>query len=295
MKIKITGILLMLLKAFYTCGQQTDYQWWNELHNWDGVSPFERYLHLEPGRMGPNALPVPEPLYSLWDSLNGYSYTVQHFITEGERTYSLKNSLYYKADRKVALRAWMVFTEYFTSNEAVRDFRAARTYEGRGWAVGDLYVETHWQIVQSVKKLPDIAFRIGLKTASGNRIEDARYTDTPGYYFDLNFRKIYAKYKYTYQIFGMLGFFAYQTYRTDHKQNDAALYGIGARMQNRKWGAEGHLRGYVGYFGPYDKPVVGSLEFFYFFTKDVLRFRIEKGNLSWPFTGFQLGYSYRFH
>ncbi|GCD78738.1 hypothetical protein JCM31826_22200 [Thermaurantimonas aggregans] len=292
-----SNTLLSIVYFFFLIhlkAQQTDYQWWNTLHGWDGMSPFESYLHLEPGRMGPNALPVPELMYSVWDSLNGLSGTTYYTTTRGEKTYSLKNSIYYQADRRVALCAWMVSAEYFTSSDAVRDFRAARTYEGRGWAIGDLYVETHWQIVQFAKKLPQIALRIGLKTASGSRVEDARFTDTPGYYFDVNFRKIYSKQTFTYQFFGMLGFFAYQTYRTDHKQNDALLFGIGGRLQSRKWGAGTHLRSYLGYFGKYDKPVIGSLEVFYFLNKDILKFRIEKGNVSWPFTGLRLEYYYRF-
>ncbi|MFN4299803.1 MAG: hypothetical protein ACK4EX_08760 [Thermaurantimonas sp.] len=294
MKLKLVG-LIILINTYHTYSQQTDYQWWNDLHGWDGISPFEKYLYLESGRMGPNALPVPEPLYCLWDSLNGFYNLLQYYYTKGERTYSIKNSFYYKADRKVALRALMVSAEYFNTNADIRDFRAARTYEGRGWAVGDIYVETHWQIVQFDKKLPDIAFRVGLKTASGSRVEDARYTDTPGYYFDVNFRKIFSAKTFTYQIYSMLGFYAYQTYKTDHKQNDAVLYGLGGRIKNVKWGADLHMRGYVGYFGRYDKPLIGSTEIFYVLGKNILLFRIEKGNTSWPFTSFQLGYSYRFY
>lgn len=287
-------LCLMLLATHYLSCQSIDYQWWNDLHGWDGISPFERYLHLEPGKTGPNALPVPELVFFHWDSLHYLSGSLQHHHTKGEHTISFKNGLYFRADRKVAFKVWMVAAEYFSSNEVVRDFRAARTYEGRGWAIGDLYAETHWHIVQYDDKLPDISLRIGLKTASGSRVEDVRFTDTPGYYFDLNFRKLYVNSLWRYQWYGMAGFYAYQTYRTDYKQNDAFLYGVGGRANSNKWGIDLHVRGYIGYFSRYDKPLVGSFEIFRLLRNYMISARIEHGNVSWPFTGMYVGYMYRF-
>ncbi len=282
------------LFIIFSSAQQADYQWWNERHGWDGVSPFEKYLHLEPGRMGPNALPVPEAVFFLWDSMHYSSNILQYHHTSGENTGSLKFSLHYHIDRRVVFKVWMVAAEYFSSNEIIRDFRAARTYEGRGWATGDLCAETHWHILRSQNKLPDITFRTGIKTASGNRVEDARFTDTPGYYFDFNFRKIFHYTNWKFQWYGMAGFYAYQTYSTIHKQNDAFLYAAGARAQNKHWGVDTHLRGYLGYLSMYDKPIVVSISTFLFVSKDLLILRMERGNKSWPFTAIHLAYNYRF-
>ena len=294
MKMRIAILMSGWLSVVYLSAQQVDYQWWNERHGWDGVSPFEKYLNLEPGRTGPNALPVPEPVFFLWDSMHYVTNNLQYHHTSGENTASLKLGLHYHIDRRVVLNVWMVAAEYFASNEIVRDFRAARTYEGRGWATGDLYVETHWHILRSQKNIPDISLRSGLKTASGNRVEDVRFTDTPGYYFDLNFRKLYRYTNWQIQWYGMTGFYAYQTFRTDHKQNDAFLYGVGARTQNKSCGYDIHIRGYMGYLSEYDKPIVLSISTFLFLRKDLLILRMERGNKSWPFTAIDIAYNYRF-
>jgi hypothetical protein len=54
-----------LLFFFVTCTlcpltAQENFSWWNELHNWDGLSPWEGYLIVSPDFFGPNALPVPK-------------------------------------------------------------------------------------------------------------------------------------------------------------------------------------------------------------------------------------------
>lgn len=295
MRIRYYLILAGLIPGFYITAQQTDYQWWNERHGWDGISPFERYLVLESGKTGPNALPVPESIFYHWDSLHYFTNTLQyHHYDRGEHTASLRSGIFCHIDRSVTLKTWIVAAEYFSSNELVRDFRAARTLEGRGWSTGDLYVETHWHILRHRKKLPDLAMRIGLKTASGSRVEDVRFTDTPGYYFDLNFRKLYTYFPWQIQWYGMTGFYAYQTYRTDYKQNDAFLFGAGIRAQKQKWGVDVHARSYYGYFSEYDKPLVLSVNAFLMITHHIIHLRIERGNLSWPFLGLYCGYTIRY-
>ena len=54
-----TSILLCLLISVSLNGQ-VDYTWWNEINNWDGITPWDQYIIKSPGFMGPNALPVPE-------------------------------------------------------------------------------------------------------------------------------------------------------------------------------------------------------------------------------------------
>ncbi|HDR67963.1 MAG TPA: hypothetical protein ENN61_02805, partial [Bacteroidaceae bacterium] len=51
--------IVILMKGICLMGQ-VDYSWWNEKHNWDGVSNWTDYLIITPAYMGPNALPVPD-------------------------------------------------------------------------------------------------------------------------------------------------------------------------------------------------------------------------------------------
>jgi len=40
---------------------QSDWNWWNEKHGWEpGMPSWRSFLHITPGYLGPNALPVPD-------------------------------------------------------------------------------------------------------------------------------------------------------------------------------------------------------------------------------------------
>jgi len=55
---------LLLLLLFFFSGStfaQNDFQWWNDLHDWQPGDPgWRNMMKITPGYLGPNALPVPE-------------------------------------------------------------------------------------------------------------------------------------------------------------------------------------------------------------------------------------------
>jgi len=140
-----------------------------------------------------------------------------------------------------------------------RDIRAVRTESGEGSAGGDIYLATNIQVLKNKPGLPDIALRYTLKTASGTHLRDARYTDTPGYSIDLSFGKSYlnsAKSINQFRWFINSGLYVYQTYDTEHPQNDCFYYGGGFFIASNKIKWQNEIGGYAGYFNDGDHPLV---------------------------------------
>ncbi len=131
--------------------------------------------------------------------------------------------------------------------------------EGEGFAYGDLNFATIIQILKDHKKLPDISLRLNCRTASGTNLRAARYTDRPGYFFDLSVgdRLELDKGLNRYiDFYGMVGFYVWQTNLNEHRQNDAFLYGIGANVNLNNLELSNSFGGYIGYIGNGDRPMV---------------------------------------
>lgn len=280
-----------LLIPLFTLAQGEDYTWWNNINNWDNVSPWPTYLRLQPGAMGPNALPVQDLRNGSMDSnLNILVVGESHFAPN-DFTANLFLKLNIPIKNAVSLQIWWVPFEYYKTDTVVRDFRASRDKDAQGYATGDVYIGTVIPIVRNKEKFPDVLLGVNLKTASGTNLEGARFSDTPGYSFDLSIGKDVWKNKgWTLRSYAMGGFFAYQTFRDDYYQNDAFMWGIGADLKNLKWQFLAELTGYIGYLDELDKPVVGRLQVNRLFQKSALQLRIQQGNNSYPFTSIHFGY-----
>lgn len=240
--------------------QKTDYTWWNDAHNWDGVTPWSDYIIMSAANMGPNALPVPEIKNgkTLVSSQAKVAYQYHH--SKGEKTQNIWTEVYFPlfSDR-VGINFSMVPFEHFKMDSLTNFERASREQGGEGTAVGDLYIGTYIQLIKNHEKLPDVLLTINLKTASGNMLEAARYTDGPGYYFDLSFGKDYelkANWIDYIRPYAIAGLYIYQTNRTDYYQNDAVIYGLGVDLSFDKFLFKNSWGGYSGYFGNGDKPMV---------------------------------------
>jgi hypothetical protein len=57
----------------------------------------------------------------------------------------------------------------------------------------------------------------------------------------------------------MAGFYLWQTYRDDYRQDDCFLYGLGLDTRFGKFEMTNALGGYLGYIGNGDRPVVYRL------------------------------------
>lgn len=286
-----------MLLAVRPATAQQDYGWWNEANDWDGTSPWRSYLTLAPAFMGPNALPVPEIRNGHIEERALLRIAGDAHFSQGDDTQNafVELSLPLFSDR-VALNLAYVPFEHFAMTTETRDKRSARDFDGEGTAVGDLYVGTHIQLLRDHNRLPDVLLTINLKTASGNRLDAARYTDTPGYFFDVSVGKTYVLGERVKSVrpYAMAGFYVWQTYQDLHYQNDAVLYGVGADLDLGDFIVSNVLGGYYGYLDQGDRPLVYRLSLASQLSGRVNYLaRLQHGITDFPYTSVRVGVNFR--
>jgi hypothetical protein len=294
-RVKQKLLFFFLFSTMLVSSQDEDFGWWNDIHDWDGITPWNSYINVAPGTMGPNALPVPEMRNGFLDTFYTASISGEMHLAENEFVANAYIEANIPIKNAVSMQVTWYPYEYFITDTTVRDFRAARTKEAKGSATGDLYIATVIPIVQNHAKWPDILIGINLKTATGNRLEDARYTDSPGYYFDASFGKSYTlKNGLVLRPHAMGGFYVYQTHDYKYVQNDAIMWGVGLDLVKNSWLFKTQLTGYSGYFNYYDSPVVFRAQVSKSIKRAKINFRYQVGNNSYNFHSLRLGVAYNF-
>ncbi|MDX2285212.1 MAG: hypothetical protein NW241_13690 [Bacteroidia bacterium] len=244
----------MLLALGLRLAAQPSQQDWAQHVGWDGVSHFTEYLIFSPGFMGPNALPVPvlpegriirEGFVSVGGALHR---------APGDFTRNFTAALAYSPDRKrAAFDLYLVPQEFFTVSDSLK---WQRNVYYRNWnerrAIGDLYVNSHLQLLFAGRHPLDLTLRAGLRTASSSKKEAARYTDAPGYYFDLSGGRDLGRH---FRLYGMAGLYVWQTNQDRQYQNDAFLFGLGQSWRQGPWHVWLHAAGYLGYLNNGDRPL----------------------------------------
>ncbi|RLD59930.1 MAG: hypothetical protein DRJ05_05645, partial [Bacteroidetes bacterium] len=242
-------IIFVLLLCKPAISQNEDATWWNEVHNWDGVTHWSDYIIYSPYYLGPNALSVPFSQKGQVKDRYGLQVNIENHFYSGDKTQNLFVSLYLPVVKNfVAFEFYGVPIEHYKMDEKTVVERRSRIRSGEGYAVGDFYFST---IIQLWKK-PDIAFRMAGRTASGSKLNEARYTDAPGYFFDLSFGKdllVHEKFVDKIRLHGMIGFYVWQMNLPDSRQNDAILFGLGFDLFMKSFILSNSIDGYSGYFG----------------------------------------------
>ena len=165
---------------------QKDYAWWNNKHNWDGITHWSQYIIVSPKFMGPNALPVPKVRNALINEDVQLEAGSDFHFNKGDNTQNLFFGLFLPfAESKIAIEIYGVPLEHYNMDTVTRDERRAREKSTEGFASGDLYFGTVIQLIKNKRNLPDMTISLNAKTASGTNFENARFTDSPGYFFDL--------------------------------------------------------------------------------------------------------------
>jgi hypothetical protein len=260
---------------------QDPYEWWNAKHNWDGYTHWTGYIIYSPGYMGPNALPVPR----LIDGNLSGRITLEPEATihtqPGEFTAGGGLRFFYPiANGTAGLEFSHMMVEYYKTDTLLRDERFARSENVEGFATGDVNLTTFLTLIKN-RRWPDMALRINLRTASGSKLSNARFTNSPGYFFDLSFGKnITTKSeqpKPVIRIYGTLGFYVWQTNLENNRQNDAFLTGLGTKFSFGRHAFSTEAAGYFGYMKLRDDPVV--VRFIYELTgkNNGLRLQYQKG------------------
>ena len=283
-------LLLLVLYASLILsanGQDSDtgWDWWNELHGWEAGDPgWRNWMKITPGYMGPNALPVPDVKRGILDSMTEMEITASNHFSAGDPTQDISGRVFIPfAKNKIAVEMYGVVFEHYSFSTEIRDERIARDKDGKGTAIGDFYFSTLIQLVKD-RKFPNTLFRFAAKTASGNQLEAARYTDSPGYFFDLSFSKDIGKSETgLFRPFGLFGFYSWQTNDELNLQNDAFMYALGGDYikNSNLWSVS--WSGYSGYKNERDRPMQLNFEWRKDFKKCAVRVRYLYGLRDWEY------------
>lgn len=287
--------IVFLLLSFSAFTQNTDYLWWNELHGWkDGDPGWRNWIIISPGYLGPNALPVPEVKRGFLNEKTEMEITVSSHFNPDDPTQDISGRMYFPfSNNKIAVEVYGVILEHFAFSERIRDERFARIKDGKGYAVGDLYFSTLIQISKG-RKFPNTLFRMTGKTASGDKLEGARYTDSPAYFFDLSFSKdLGSVEKILFRPFGLAGFYCWQTNDELNPQNDAYLYAIGGDLVKEKWLFSTSVAGFSGYKNQRDRPMQLNFEIRHDWDKSAFRIQFIHGLRDYDYETLRISYIWK--
>ncbi len=302
-------ILIGLLLFSSGLWGQESFSWWEAQQNWDGTTHWSSYMILSPDYMGPNALSVPFFEKGLVSDRSYFKIYSDVWFSAGDQTQDVGGMLYVPVVKNlIALEVWGVGLEHYSLTEDMAIRRRARHQHPHGTASGDAYFSAVVSLIKD-RKFPDLAFRFVLRTASGGKLEDARYTDAPGYYFDLSFGKnipLGQKKGNYFRGYGMLGFYSWQTSLILYRQDDALLYGAGADFHLANNIFTCSVAGYAGYLGatkqvivnplrpvPFnDRPVVFRFEYSHEWEKWKLDLQFQSGLHNFDYRLVRLSVSY---
>ena len=274
-----------------------EYDWWNELHDWEQGDPsWKDYIIMAPRYLGPNALPVPEVKKGIITPNSEFEFTISNHFHPGDPTEDISAKIFIPfAKNKIAVEFYGVILEHYSFSEKIRDERFARDRDGKGYAAGDLNFSTVIQIFKD-RKFPNTLLRFTGRTASATKMSAARYTDTPGYFFDLSFsRPTHDKTDNILVPFGSFGFYCWQTNDDKNFQNDAYMYAAGLDYLKSNWLFSASVSGYSGY-KKYDKPVQLNVDI----RKDLnqktaIRFQYLNGFRDWEYKTIRFSFFWKFN
>ena len=288
---KLVLILTYLIPLFVY--SQEDYSWWNQIHHWEpGMPGWRNWMHISPGYLGPNAMPVPDVKKGVVPSGANFEFGYDLHFMKGDPTQDIFVKYYRSfAENRIAFELYDVVIEHYAMSTTIRDERIARDFGGKGYATGDFYFSTLIQLIKD-RKFPDSMLRMACRTASGGPLEAARYSDSPGYFFDLSFSKKYygADEKLTIMPFASGGFYSWQTNDELNLQNDAYMYALGTDLKLEKWSVSNSLSGYSGYKHQRDRPMVYTFDLNRTLKKNTIRLQYLHGFRDWNYNTIKLSY-----
>lgn len=245
-------VLLILLSNFsiYCFSQSRSTDGWIIM---TGAGHRNKWLQIAPGKLGPNALPVPDMDYAIVDELNTIETGIHYHYMPGDVAVNSFLSFYISVvPEKVAVELWGVPREAFHMTNEIRDERQI-FWDDPGWLTqqGDLWVSTYIQIVKD-KKFPDFSINYTFSTTTGLS-SHGRYCDAPIHYCYTAFGKnieVSCPVIDEIRISAMGGFYVWQTNKAEMSQDEGPLIELGVRFRKGKLFLYNELGGYFG-FGAY--------------------------------------------
>ncbi len=257
-------------------------------------SSYSQEIKFSPAFFGPYAIPVPEFTDATISDLTILEFYGCHYLGFGDIT----NAVNIRAEipllpSRISMKVWYV-VERFEVNQEIYKKRIMYENKYSGVEGGDFYIQTRMLILVEKRFLPNMILNSTLKTASGNNFNQRRFTNAPGYYFDLEIGKsIHFESKVLSEVRAVVdfGFICWQTKM--NRQNDAPLYGGKIILSNRIFNFENGLSGYTGWMKNGDAPLVYNSTLNFKHPKFNLFTQYKYGINDFPYHQFQFGIGFK--
>jgi hypothetical protein len=289
MRILYLPVFILLFPTSFKATAQAGDDWRDKM----------QLLVYAPRYFGPNAFPVPE----LRPGRSPVHYEVEvrgeyHYYT-GDKTQDLfLRALLPIIKGRAGIEIRFIALEKYKLTPETRDERNAAELEcpPNESYNGDVTLSAFFQLLQSEKWI-DAMFSLNLKTASGGRLCDARFTDATTYWIDLTAGKDLLKSpdgRYALRLQAMTGFYCWMTNDMIHRQNDAILYGAGLTGLLRRFTLSTALAGFSGYMNNGDRPILWRNDLQFEYRNNILRLRFVRGMQDALYDTCSAGYIRRF-
>jgi hypothetical protein len=289
---KLTAFIPAFLCFSFIYAQ--DFQWWANAVKWDGVTSWRKYLIYSPYYMGPNALPVPRIPNGKIDSVHSIGISGNVHFMKGDITINPSiYASYVLVKDVISFDIMNIPYEYFDQSHDLKTERHVYYYYYNSHsAYGDIILNTKIQLLKKLQPKINLMLRMGYRFATSTNYAAARYTDAPGYNFDINTGIPFGKNK-RWLLKAMAGLYTWQVNEERYEQNDAFLFGAGTEYHHKKFSFDFSAAGYLGYLkGRRDKPIVLRIGFEHRLKNAAVTIRAQQGIHDFKYSSFETGYRY---
>lgn len=282
MKLLFRSLLLALISSLFIPSVQAD--------DWRDKSELLIY---SPRYFGPNAFPIPELRTGEVGSRIEAEVRGEYHYYRGDQTKDIfaRILIPFVKGRAGIEASWVIIEDYKLTPET-RDERFAVETESPIKYNGDIIISSFFQVLKS-EKWADLMISANIKTASGGRLCDARFTDAASYWFDLTAGRTVlqnAEGNASLRVQAMAGFYCWMTNDRVHRQNDAISYGAGFTGIYRNFTLRTDLSGFYGYENNGDRPILLRNNLTYEIKKNIISLRYDHGMKDRLYETYSLGY-----
>ena len=251
------------------------------------------YIIYAPRYFGPSGFPIPELRESTVANRWEVEVRGEYHYYSGDKTKDLFTRIMIPiVKEKAAIEISAIVFEDYKLTPETRDERFAAETESPISYNGDVVISAFFQLLKK-PELFDVMLSLNLKTASGGRLADARFTDAASYWFDATVgRKLYENeaQKVSFSVQGLAGFYCWMTNDRVHRQNDAIHYGVGFTAKVKNFTLQSDFSGFHGYEDNGDRPMILRNNLTYEYKKNGLSLRYNHGMKDRLYETYTLGY-----
>ena len=252
--------VLLIVLVLFSFNAQAQLDWWNQVHNWDGATPWTHYMKYSHAYLGPNAIPIPtlqRPITGRRPAMSYFKSRSQMSLIEDDSFLSLHNELHWdRGHTQIHITHQSI--EYYRTSTELRDYRISRDEDSEGVIAGDILIDISTRLWERDREA--VWFTFHTKTAAGP-LPQARFTDAPGYAFFFSHQKSFSSIRsWVPTLTTDAGFQVYQTHWVDYPQNDGFLGNMGLQVQKDETIFSARIRTFTGYFQDGDWPRLLELQ-----------------------------------